>query len=292
MGVGRRSRTLIAAALGAAALGVVPVAAESGGPEVAIPYEASVFVIPPGGGPARLVTPQGELAFDPEWRPGTRSLVVVTEKGLLELRSRRGLPSWNARRVLYDRPAWSPSFSPDGSRLAFVAGGRSDVWVLAVKTRKLRRLTGWWDGEGFVDWAPSGKELAVTKNGTIFRMNLDGEVIATLVGDPPLCFLPAWAPKGGRLAFTCMGPELSVHVGDARRRSYSSLTRGEPPSAYAAWSPDGRFLAYAKFVDGSWDLFVRDVARKTERRLTATPYDEVDPAWSPDGSLLAYASNA
>jgi dipeptidyl aminopeptidase/acylaminoacyl peptidase len=292
VGVGRRTRTVLAAVIGASALGVVPVEAESGGPEVSIPYEASIFLIPARGGPAQAVTPPGELAFDPEWRPRTRSLVVVTEQGVLELRARRGSPSWDARRVLYDRPAWSPSFSPDGSKLAFVTGTRSDVWTLTMKTGRLRRLTGWWYGDGFIDWAPSGKELAVTKQGALLRMNLDGEVIESIVADIGTCFSPAWAPAGGRFAFACMTPDLSVHVGNPRRRSFSSLTRGEPPSAYPAWSPDGRSLAYAKFVDGSWDLFVRDVARKTERRLTATPYDEVDPAWSPDGSLLAYTSNA
>jgi Tol biopolymer transport system component len=290
--VGRRTRTSLAAAFGAATLGVVPIAAESDGPQISIPYESSVFVIPARGGPARAVTPPGELAFDAEWRPRTRSLVVVTEKGLLELPARRGLPSWDARRVLYDRPAWSPSFSPDGSRLAFAAGSRTDVWILNVKTRKLRQLTGWWNGDGFLDWAPSGKELAVTKQGALLRMNLDGEVIESIVADIGTCFSPAWAPKGRRFAFACMTPDLSVHVGDGHRRVFTSLTQGHPPSAYPAWSPDGRRLAYAKFVDGSWDLFVRDLARRTEHRLMSSPYDEVDPAWSPDGSLLAYASNA
>jgi Tol biopolymer transport system component len=296
MGVGSR-RILVAVAL-ASALGIVAQASSadgpplSNGPDTALPPDASVFVVPVQGGVARLVTPGQELAFDPEWRPGTRSLVVVTEGGVVELRARAGLPSWERRRTLHREVVWSPSFSPDGTKLAFVGGFPSDIEILTLATGAIRHVTRSWHADGFVDWAASGRELAVTRRGSILRMGLNGRVLQTLLPEPSTCFGPAWAPRGGRVAFACLSPDLSVHLGSPRLGTYTSLTNGEPPSAFPAWSPDGGQLAYSKFVDGSWDLFVRDVKTRRERRLLRTPYDELDPAWSPDGRLLAYVSNA
>ena len=290
MGVGSRRR-IVAAAL-ACALGVAAQAGAvdgpplSQGPDPALPADASVFVVPVRGGVPRLVTPGGELAFDPEWRPRTRSLVVVTEQGIVELPGQR----WERRRTLYTRTAWSPSFSPDGTRLAFVDG--LDVMLLATRTSAVHEVAPGWRADGFVDWAPSGRELVVTKSGAIYRMSLQGRVLATVRPEPETCFGPAWAPSGNRLAFACLMPGLTVRVGDPRRGVYANLTNGEPPSAFPAWSPDGRQLAYSKFVDGSWELFVRELKTGRERRVLRTPYDEVDPAWSPDGRLLAYVSNA
>lgn len=284
---------LIAALLATALLPAVAAAdgpPPSSGPEVALPPDASVFVVPAGGGAARLVTPPGELAFDPEWRPRTASLVVVTERGLLELQAEGGFPSWNSRRTLHPDPVWSPSFSPDGSTLAFVDGSSSGVSLLDIATLTLRQLRISWRADGFLDWAPSGRELAVTKQGAILRVDVEGDVVQTLRGGNSTCFGPAWAPTGNRLAFACLMPALGVQLGDPRRGVYSKLTP-RALSAFPAWSPDGRRLAYSKFVDGSWELFVRELKTGRERRVVRTPYDEVDPAWSPDGRLLAYVSN-
>ena len=65
----------------------------------------------------------------------------------------------------------------------------------------------------------------------------------------------------------------------------------EATSAYPAWSPDGRSLAYARFADGTWDLYVYDLDSRRERRLTRGGGDEIDPAWSPDGRLIAFVGS-
>jgi WD40 repeat protein len=64
----------------------------------------------------------------------------------------------------------------------------------------------------------------------------------------------------------------------------------------AAWSPDGRYLAFAGEMDGpSSDLYVYDMSRQSIRRLSSGPKN-ILPAgyqsiyWSPDGKWIAYSS--
>ena len=89
--------------------------------------------------------------------------------------------------------------------------------------------------------------------------------------------------------------EIFVRYTDGRVRQ---LTRNTVSDFGAAWSPDGRKLAFSRQVGTGTALFVMNADGSGVRRLT-TPivrpegpatYD-VAPAWSPDGRRLAFASD-
>jgi eukaryotic-like serine/threonine-protein kinase len=67
------------------------------------------------------------------------------------------------------------------------------------------------------------------------------------------------------------------------------VTGGDPGDAFVPeWSPDGREIAFYRFVDGSRDVFVMSADGRNERRLTRTPGQESAPDWSPDGRTLVF----
>ena len=70
---------------------------------------------------------------------------------------------------------------------------------------------------------------------------------------------------------------------------------GPPPgswdAAVAAWSPDGKRLAYIiHYGDRDWSLFLIEVGAAGRRRLSQGFLDYC-PSWSPDGKRLAFARN-
>ncbi len=60
---------------------------------------------------------------------------------------------------------------------------------------------------------------------------------------------------------------------------------------HPAWSPDGRYVAFAALAGGLSDLYLYNLETDSLRELTHDAYADLEPAWSPDGSKLAFVTD-
>ena len=60
---------------------------------------------------------------------------------------------------------------------------------------------------------------------------------------------------------------------------------------HPAWSPDGRYIAFAALSGGVTDLYLYDLSTDSLRQLTNDAYADLEPAWSPDGRKLAFVTD-
>ncbi len=68
------------------------------------------------------------------------------------------------------------------------------------------------------------------------------------------------------------------------------ITHGDNSASDAAWSPDGRRIAFTRCSAGSCDIYVMNADGGGEERLThGERPGEQDPTWSPDGRRIAFA---
>lgn len=67
------------------------------------------------------------------------------------------------------------------------------------------------------------------------------------------------------------------------------LTTGPGNDTEAAWSPDGRRIAFQTDRNGSLDLYVLDLAAKQLAARVEGPGHAAFPAWSPDGRWIVYS---
>ncbi len=60
---------------------------------------------------------------------------------------------------------------------------------------------------------------------------------------------------------------------------------------HPAWSPDGRYVAFAALAGGLTDLYLYDLGTDSLRQLTNDAYADLEPAWSPDGRKIAFVTD-
>ncbi len=170
-----------------------------------------------------------------------------------EARDSREPPSVEA--LLAVTPAVSgetPQWSPDGSGVLYVGGGRLR---LARGADDIRTLD--------VDLGDAGHFLASQKP----QFSPDGSAISYISEQSGSQELWLWSEDSG----------------EARR-----LTNlGARINAYS-WSPDGEWLAFSGDRHGAYDIWKVNVGSGAVYRLTAGSRYEVFPTWTPDGAYVLY----
>jgi len=111
----------------------------------------------------------------------------------------------------------------------------------------------------------------------------------------PLTSLPgverdaAISPDGSHVAFVWRSPEATsfdLYVQDLTTSEPLALTATPTHERFPTWSPDGRWIAFARFESGACGIFVTSVLGTAERRL-ADCTRASGLSWSPDGAWLA-----
>jgi len=108
------------------------------------------------------------------------------------------------------------------------------------------------------------------------------------------------AVKNGPLALITGSYSNRIELIGPRGHFFRSLPICREPRCgelqSAAWSPDGRTLAYGTASGADWHpqdgLHLFDLARNKDRRIPAGYGNWQDLAWSPDGTRLAYVIGA
>lgn len=166
----------------------------------------------------------------------------------------------------------TPAFSPDGKNLAFASnrGGVWDIYILSLEDGEIRQLTDTPAYEAGPSWSPDGKWLTFEAyegdNLEIIIQDVAQEnAPINLSNHSGADYAPSWSKRGRKISFvSTRGGRTAVWVAnldenDEGKRfsqiSASSAQRAQHP----AWSPDGRFLAWAEITaDGVHEIYVWD----------------------------------
>jgi Tol biopolymer transport system component len=211
------------------------------------PGIASIYRMnPDGSDPKRLTS--GNFDFYPALSPNGRTLAFTT------YRSSPGTAIFlydiatSTTRELAHPHVWAPSWSADGSAVAFTdcSTGSCSIWSITIGTGDKHLL---------VDTPAAEPRLSPTSNRLAFTRNRTGSsdiYIQDLGGGTELFVAeghaPAWSPDGENLVFTTTSDTVAqaglYTYNVSSKTSQYLLTIHDYSGGRSAWSPTGRHIMF------------------------------------------------
>jgi TolB protein len=216
-------------------------------------------------------------------------------------RYRLNVADWDGENVVSPlvspEPIISPSWSPDGGRLAYVSFEQKKpvVYVHTLASGQRVAVANFKGSNSAPAWSPDGRTLAValTLNGLsqIYLINAaDGANARRLTTSNAIDTEPVFSPDGRTLYFTSDrggSPQIyrmPVAGGDASRVTFGSSYNVSPRV-----SPDGRSIAFLTRRDGRYFVGIKELAGGNESVLTDGGAEE-SPSFAPNGRWVMYAT--
>ena len=198
-----------------------------------------------------------------------------------------------------------PSWSPDGSEIAYMSGIPGRPWIMNADGSNQRQLVSGGESHG-VEFGSDGYIYFMTygfqtPTYDIYRVDRNGDNLELLIrtddaseGHPILSpdgtqLLFARIPSTGSNAQICASPPCywNIWVKDLQSGVETQLTNSLAHNLGPVWSPDGSSIAYTSDVDGDYEIYVMDADGANIRQITDNSIDDEWPFWSGGSAPVA-----
>ncbi len=205
----------------------------------------------------------------PSWRADGGALIFKSwgEDGLITMPAGGG-----AANYVLDFSASYPSFSPDGSRMAFATKAYTGDWQIYIAPLDGSSTPKFLAKGQYPIWGPAGyiAYSSCSSDGTVCGIWVDNpddgapavQLTASLL-DIPM----SWSTDGFNLAY------MSTYDGDWDVYNVNTaggvvlLTTNSSVDALPAWAPDGSGLAFISDRDGSWGIYIMKPDGSEQRKI-------------------------
>jgi Tol biopolymer transport system component len=202
-------------------------------------------------------------------------------------------PDGTNQKKLAGNGAHNPVWSPNGRKIAFVAGER--IWVMNSDGSHQKILTwGVASRDGSPIWSPDGSRITFVRTkkasgrSAIISVGLHGLRETNISGwaSQGGYRAPSWAPDGTRLVYEQYGSELGSRLltKNIKSEQVTELTAiAESESSNVSWSPNGKKILYNDSYGQVYTIWPDG-----SHRAVISDGESYGASWSPDGVRKAF----
>ena len=255
----------------------------------------TVDVMNPDGSGRRTIA----KGWDAEWAPNGRRIVYAynydwDESDISDVYSAR--LDGRGVKLLAEGGASHPTWSPDGSTIAYVRFNQDDafgseIFLMNANGTEKRNLTNesaqGGGGYSSLRWSPDGSSIVFTKveeesdRPAIYVIDVETGEQTALTDSGFLS--PAWSPDGSNIVYTSqyrsrkVESELFVMAADGSHQR--QITDNKYGESYPTWAAKGKAIYYAAegSANAGTDIYVRSLGGEGRRRLTCAGESELEP---------------
>lgn len=274
-------------------------------------WAVNIWAYTPGNG--ALVQKTKFNGSNIKWLAGHQNTLIFERDGYLhtmdassgnskqlEITVRGDFPWAETRWENVNKRVNNAALSPTGKRVAMEA--RGEIFTVPVANGDARNLT---HSSGIADrvpiWSPDGNRVAWFSDASgegyaLLIANQDGLSAprSISIGESKMAWEPSWSPDGKRIAFC--DDDVRVRVLEVETGKITTADVGglnvERGSLGICWSPDSKWLAYAKTASNNFRrIMLWSVATGETKPLTDPLADAFSPAWDRGGRHLYFLAS-
>lgn len=203
---------------------------------------------------------------------------------------------YNERMILRSRePIMSPSWSPDGRRIAYVSFENKlpAIYIQDLYSQARTRVASYPGINGAPEWSPDGSRLVMvlSKDGQpdIYTMSIGSRSLTRVTSDPAIDTEPTWSADGRTIFFTSeRGGKAQIYQVSAAGGAVTRVTWQGAKNLNPTASPDGKSLIFVT-SQGGLRIARQDLNGGGVYVLTSTSLDK-SPSVAPNGSMIIYST--
>lgn len=190
-----------------------------------------------------------------------------------------------------------PTWSPDGSKLAFASyiDGFPNVYVWDIATGHTRQITTNRETNITPSWSPTGSMIAyassLSGNMEIYTVTATGGNDKRVTNSFGIDISPSFSPDGNEIVYASeRGGNLHIYRQPAQGGNPVRVTYVGSHNDSPSWSPDGQKVTFAGRSGGVYDIYTVNIDGTNVQRLTIGSGSNEHPRWSPDSRFITFSS--